>query len=289
MATFEGLNIAKRQPRPNSTNGWFGPYDANIVGGALIGVGMATTGACPGTVIVQVATGIKSGIYVATGGLLGGILYARFGQYLKRTSRSSSLSSPSKPLTTQIPAEAERHHTIYAKYSLDPSNVLLAYEVMCMVIISATTLFGIDKNTPWLHPVFGGTLIGAAQASTLVLTGSPVGVSAAYDEAGKYFWRLISPKMASEPRPKVTSMVFAAGVFAGSLVMAQMFPVPLKASSVPPMRAIAGGCTMVIGARLAGGCTSGHGISGMSSFSISSIISVAAMFAGGIMTATMLE
>ena len=289
MATFERLNIAKRQPRPNSTNGWFGPYDANIIGGALIGIGMATTGACPGTVIVQVATGIKSGIYVTAGGLLGGILYARFGRYLKRTSRSSSLSSPSKPSITQIPVDTKRHYTIYAKYSLDPSKVLLAYEVMCMVIISVITLFGIDKNAPWLHPVFGGTLIGAAQASTLILTGSPIGVSAAYDEAGKYFWVLISPKMASEPRPKITSTVFAAGVFIGSLMMAQIFPVALKVSSVSPMRAIAGGCTMIIGARLAGGCTSGHGISGMSSFSISSIISVAAMFTGGIITATMLD
>lgn len=46
---------------------------------------------------------------------------------------------------------------------------------------------------------------------------------------------------------------------------------------------------MIFGSRLAGGCTSGHGISGMSQLSISSVISVAAMFAGGIgLTAVLL-
>jgi uncharacterized membrane protein YedE/YeeE len=39
---------------------------------------------------------------------------------------------------------------------------------------------------------------------------------------------------------------------------------------------------MVFGARIAGGCTSGHGISGMSLLSVASIISVCAMFGGGI-------
>jgi uncharacterized membrane protein YedE/YeeE len=38
---------------------------------------------------------------------------------------------------------------------------------------------------------------------------------------------------------------------------------------------------MVFGARLAGGGTSGHGITGMSQLSISSFITVAAMFGGG--------
>ena len=45
---------------------------------------------------------------------------------------------------------------------------------------------------------------------------------------------------------------------------------------------------MIFGARLAGGCTSGHGISGMSTFSISSIITVMAMLSGGILTARVL-
>ena len=43
-----------------------------------------------------------------------------------------------------------------------------------------------------------------------------------------------------------------------------------------------------LGARIAGGCTSGHGISGMAQLSVGSMVAVAAMFAGGILTATLL-
>ena len=49
--------------------------------------------------------------------------------------------------------------------------------------------------------------------------------------------------------------------------------------------AFADGFVLLIGARLAGGCTSGHGISGIAQFAVSSMIAVAAMFAGGIVTA----
>jgi len=49
------------------------------------------------------------------------------------------------------------------------------------------------------------------------------------------------------------------------------------------------GFIMLFGARIAGGCTSGHGISGMAQLSVGSTLVVAAMFAGGILTAMMLR
>src|SRR3546814_5329009 len=49
--------------------------------------------------------------------------------------------------------------------------------------------------------------------------------------------------------------------------------------------AFAAGFIMLFGARVADGCTSGHGLSGMAQLAISSFIAVAAMFAGGIATA----
>jgi hypothetical protein len=45
---------------------------------------------------------------------------------------------------------------------------------------------------------------------------------------------------------------------------------------------------MLFGARLADGCTSGHGLSGLAQLSVGSTIAVAAMFAGGIATAILL-
>lgn len=52
--------------------------------------------------------------------------------------------------------------------------------------------------------------------------------------------------------------------------------------------AFVAGFIMLFGARIAGGCTSGHGISGMAQLSAGSTLAVAAMFAGGILTAMLL-
>jgi len=46
---------------------------------------------------------------------------------------------------------------------------------------------------------------------------------------------------------------------------------------------------MLAGARIADGCTSGHGISGIAQLAVASFIAVAAMFAGGILTAQLLR
>lgn len=52
---------------------------------------------------------------------------------------------------------------------------------------------------------------------------------------------------------------------------------------------LVGGFLMVFGARLAGGCTSGHGISGTALLCTLSMLVVVAMFAGGIFTAVLLR
>ena len=44
----------------------------------------------------------------------------------------------------------------------------------------------------------------------------------------------------------------------------------------------------MLGARIADGCTSGHGLSGMAQLAVGSTVAVAAMFAGGITTAMLL-
>jgi uncharacterized membrane protein YedE/YeeE len=46
--------------------------------------------------------------------------------------------------------------------------------------------------------------------------------------------------------------------------------------------AFLGGAMMLFGARLASGCTSGHGLSGLGLLSVTSFVAVPAMFAGGI-------
>ncbi|MEE4378192.1 MAG: YeeE/YedE thiosulfate transporter family protein, partial [Candidatus Competibacteraceae bacterium] len=46
---------------------------------------------------------------------------------------------------------------------------------------------------------------------------------------------------------------------------------------------------LLLGARIAGGCTSGHGISGIAQLAVGSMLAVAAMFAGGILVAMLFK
>ena len=52
--------------------------------------------------------------------------------------------------------------------------------------------------------------------------------------------------------------------------------------------AFVGGAILIFGARMAGGCTSGHGLSGGMQLSTSGWIFLAAMFASGVPTAMLL-
>ncbi|MEG6552477.1 YeeE/YedE thiosulfate transporter family protein, partial [Desulfocurvibacter africanus] len=54
------------------------------------------------------------------------------------------------------------------------------------------------------------------------------------------------------------------------------------------LTAFAGGAIMAFGARVAGGCTSGHGISGTMQLAISSWLALACFFIGGAAVAHML-
>jgi uncharacterized protein len=96
-------------------------------------------------------------------------------------------------------------------------------------------------------------------------------------------------------------MMFVLGILIGSL-LASLLDKSFKAESVPPIwserfgnkvrvRALGGflgGLAAMFGARLAGGCPSGHGLSGLMQLSISGYIAMAGFFAGGVLVAHLL-
>jgi len=268
LANYSGY--AKLNHRTDSSYGWFMKYDANVVGGLILGAGMSLTGSCPGTVLVQMGLGFKSGWEVAVGCLLGGIAFVKLGPRLKRSKSRPDTSTPT--------------YTIQQKIGLSTSSTILTYELLCLFMIIAS-IYLAPAREYWLNPIFGGLLIGVAQTTSVLFTRKTLGVSSGYEDMGKYFWSVLG----GSPRPGLSSIVFATGILAGARIISQFVPVVTETG--PPVStaaAIVGGAAMIFGARLAGGCTSGHGISGMSTMSLSSFVTVGSMFAGGITTALLL-
>lgn len=69
LAVMHGFGWVKLQPKAAI-------YGADIVGGAVLGIGIALAGACPGTVLAQVGAGYRDALFTLGGGLAGAIAYS---------------------------------------------------------------------------------------------------------------------------------------------------------------------------------------------------------------------
>ncbi|KAK1147076.1 hypothetical protein N8T08_001815 [Aspergillus melleus] len=268
--------------RPPSSIGWLGPYDGKIIGGAMVGAGMTLTGACPGTVLVQVGTGVSSGRYALLGGVIGGVLYASVAPALGR--------QPGAPCAV---TSGKADNSLPGKLGISPGTATLAFQAMCVPLIVALGYLAPGQAHAAVDPVVGGIFIGLAQLMNLLITKAPVGVSTSFEDIGRWVRVFIKGSANGErlgsgeqkpALPLTKSVCFGFGILGSSFLVSRVVPEIARVDALPiaPSRGVLGGLVMVFGARVAGGCTSGHGISGMSMLGTSSIITVASMFAAGI-------
>jgi uncharacterized membrane protein YedE/YeeE len=254
--------------KPASNHGWLGSHDGNLIGGAMLGLGISLTGACPGTVLVQATAGIGHSRLLACTSLLAGVAWVKIRPLV------------SKP---QPPTSRAENNNIMLITGWSANKVLIAYEITLLGILAAI-LAAAPRSETLLHPVVGGLLIGAGQLASVLLARKPVGVSGAYGEFGSIFWDLLSGKtVKSIPE----NILFAGGVMAGSWLTMTQVPairdVMVSSQEQSLLSLLTGGILLVFGARIAGGCTSGHGISGMASMGVSSFITIASMFGAGVL------
>lgn len=300
MSAFHAANLVKLAPRCYSPLGLFAHCDGNIIGGILLGVGMALASSCPGTVLAQIGSGLSSGQPALVGAILGGLVWAGL---VRPWLRSSSRARPCPPPTK------EPSRTVHESLGINRHVAAAAFEAalaVAVAVLTALSARGLSRNPAAsaglstarraFRPVAGGLLIGLAQLASLLMRRSAVGVSAAYEEAGDFLWWPLdwTPESERPPRPAGAAVAFAAGVVAGAwalthagLPAALAYAVPTVGATIPVWRSVLGGFVMVLGARIAGGCTSGHGITGMSLLSVSSFVTIGSALAAGVFTAKM--
>jgi hypothetical protein len=69
LAVLNGFGWVKLQPKAAL-------YAADIVGGLVLGVGIALAGACPGTTLAQVGVGYRDALFTLAGGLAGAVAFS---------------------------------------------------------------------------------------------------------------------------------------------------------------------------------------------------------------------
>ena len=78
LAALNGFGIVKLAPKAAL-------YSADIVGGLLLGAGIALAGACPGTTLAQVGAGYRDAFFTLIGGLAGAVAFSYAQPALSKT------------------------------------------------------------------------------------------------------------------------------------------------------------------------------------------------------------
>lgn len=129
----------------------------------------------------------------------------------------------------------------------------------------------------WLLALIGGVTIGVSASSLLFLNGRIFGVSGIVGEA-------------LTPRTGDAAWRYAAifGMLAGGATLAFLHPSAFDPAAVRPLLVTGiAGLLVGFGTRLGGGCTSGHGICGISRLSARSILATVTFIVTGVITTTL--
>ena len=123
----------------------------------------------------------------------------------------------------------------------------------------------------WVAPLVGGALIGLASAALMAFNGRIAGISGIFGgvvlpSAGELSWRL----------------AFVGGLIAGGLAMFLATPDAFAITIERSYWAVGlAGLLVGFGTRMGSGCTSGHGICGISRLSPRSIVATLSFIAAG--------
>ena len=131
--------------------------------------------------------------------------------------------------------------------------------------------------TPW-SALGGGALIGISASILLLLNGRVAGISGILGGLVR-------------PRADETSWraLFVVGLLVGGVVLVLVRPASFGATPVSLPLAIVAGVFVGFGTRLGSGCTSGHGVCGLSRFSGRSLAATMTFMATGAISAFVVQ
>uniref|UniRef100_A0A0B6Y8D7 Uncharacterized protein n=1 Tax=Arion vulgaris TaxID=1028688 RepID=A0A0B6Y8D7_9EUPU len=262
------------------------------VGGAILGCGLTLAGACPGMVLAQVGAQVPDAIFTMLGGLAGAYLYALTIPAVVR------LFEPKHP---------------YYYYTLD-EYVHTPYFILALPLAAllGMTVFALELFRPWMSeveqsgsglfesrawpPYVAGLLIGSLQIPTVLSVSTTLGSTTGYMTVASQIL-VIKPLQSIFQHLQSFQtgignwwqVFYMGGAIFGANLSATASSTIGSVQGVGPWFSFCGGVLMIYGARVAGGCTSGHGLSGMGLLILLSFVAVPSMFAGGISLAVFMK
>jgi uncharacterized protein len=257
---------------------------STIIGGLVFGVGMAILGYCPGTLPISLGQGSLDALVGIVGGLVAGLVYTMLSPFIHE-------------------AWGPNLGALSLRGAFSETSVLF----YLLVVIIGLAFVGISswlnkiekkKDIKWFVSGLGVAVVACLIFATSI-TDRVLGASTFYPFAANmlagntdndYFLNAVQKSGNWE-------MKFLLGAFFSGLIISLIrkdFSLTLihenwsrfKGNSAAKriIWAFAGGFLLLFGARLAGGCTSGHVISGGMQLAISSFVFAAFVFVGFLVT-----
>jgi len=270
-----GLGLASYHVKPLIVGGI-------VLGGILFGMGMAILGYCPGTLAVSLGEGALDALAGIVGALFGGLAYT-----LLLPSIKGILGPDLGALSLQT--------TVSSKVVF----YVLVFIIAAIFIWIAFWMNKKEKNTNnrWLYAGIALAVLNVV-VFLHIATDRIIGASTTYP----YLADLLTGTTQNDyfakiQKPGNWEAIFLAGAFLAGLIgslVKKDFKIKLihenwekykGTSSVKRVIwAFVGGFILLFGARMAGGCTSGHILSGGMQLAFSSLIFAVFVFAGLLIT-----
>ncbi|EGD75566.1 hypothetical protein PTSG_06635 [Salpingoeca rosetta] len=271
-----------------------GIITAVALGGFMLGAGMAIGGACPGMVAAQLGAGVPTAYATFIGAFAGALAYGFLEPVMTKwidigpKFKAFHLDevSPIPYWVLAVGQVAMSVAVIIVLEVLEPWEDETGFpnEKKCYV-------FACKSWPPWAS----GIIVGLLQGPAIHVIRDTLGSSTAYgavcsltthalpdEHREKHFSRFASMRIGWGNWWQV---IYLAAAIIGALVSAVSSGVLGDVHGIHPAAGFIGGFLMLFGSRLAGGCTSGHGISGFTLGNLASFVAVPFMFAGGIAAA----
>jgi len=268
-------------------------FGANLVGGLVMGAGIYVSGACPGTLMAQLGAGVPYAVFTVAGALAGVMAFA----VVHRAAASTPFMErqPTEQVDTWLGWPMWKVAAVFAvvvgvvvgllEYLMPYTSTLSAH-VAGYAASALPSPVPFDPWAPVWSPIMAGVAMGLLQLPTYWLLDQNIGASGSYvtvcglacgPSAFPYFSRFFGPG-------DFAQLTSSLGIAAGSYLSAYLSGVTVQFDDpeASAARSFVGGFLVLFGARLAGGCASGHGLSGIARLSVGSLVVSAAMFAGAI-------
>jgi uncharacterized membrane protein YedE/YeeE len=138
------------------------------------------------------------------------------------------------------------------------------------------------RFTPWAS-LAGGIVIALATALYLFGTGRIAGI------AGIVASPLRAVLGGASLRPDFNRLLFVLGLLLAPWAWRLFAPLPQATVDVGNAGLVVAGLLVGVGVRMGNGCTSGHGVCGLSRFSLRSLVNVMAFMGAGFVTVFVLR